>query len=80
MNEKLVKKFFEDPDWKLVEAMIMEFIHGLEDPTTIDTRERAEDVKAEIVGRKIAKESMMRFLTNSGMIRNSIEKSSNECE
>lgn len=45
--EKL-RKFYCDPDWKLVEQMFLDFINPLVSVTNVDIRDNATAVKGEI--------------------------------
>jgi hypothetical protein len=62
MNEIIKDKFFNDPDWKQVEALIESYIGDLKELDTIDDAQSAEHVKAELIGRKIAYQALRKFL------------------
>ena len=64
-----LKKFFLDPDWKECEDLLNGYIHDLEDASTIDIRQTAETVKAEIIGRQIARDRLRSFLSEVGFVR-----------
>lgn len=64
-----LKKFFLDPDWKECEDLLNGYIHDLEDASTIDINQSAETVKAEIIGRQIARDRLKSFLTEVGFVR-----------
>jgi hypothetical protein len=66
--DNLIKKFFSDPDWAQVEKMILDHIEPLLNMTTIDTTQPAEHVKAEIIGRTIAYNSLITFLNQSKLV------------
>lgn len=57
---KLEKKFFKDPDWKIVQKAIGEELIRLEGLSIINTKLPAEDVKCQVMGNQIAQ----RFLTD----------------
>ena len=75
MNQNL-KKFFNDPDWRICEDLLKGYIHDLEDATTIDTTQTAETVKAEIIGRQIARDRLKSFLIETGFIKEDIKNDS----
>lgn len=64
----LEKKFFNDPDWKQIENMLVGYITPLIDMSTVDTKQPAEHVKAEIIGRTLAYNSIVQFLNNSRVV------------
>lgn len=65
----LKDKFFSDPDWRAMEELILEYIEPLKDMSSVDTTQPAEHVKAEIVGRLKAYESLSKFLKDSQIIK-----------
>jgi len=67
INSKL-NKFFQDPDWLLVEEMISDYIEPLRDISTIDTNRPADAVMAEVAGRKITVEQLTKFLRDCRII------------
>ncbi len=69
--KELQTVFFEDPRWKGVEELILEFINPLLDMNTIDISQPAEAVKAEIIGRRLAHEQLFKFISQSKMIGHS---------
>lgn len=68
MDNKLYSKFFSDPDWALVEEMILKFIEPLKDSTTIDKTQPAEHVKAELIARELAYNALWDFLQTSHLV------------
>jgi hypothetical protein len=66
--QDLQSTFFQDPRWAEVEDMIMKFIDPLTDMNTIDLKQPAEHVKAEIIGRTIAYNSLKEFLTSTKVL------------
>jgi len=76
MNE-WQKKFFQDPDWSRVEAMIMKFIEPLKDMGTLDLKQPAEHVKAEILGRVYAYNALRDFLNQSHIISQPLKELKN---
>lgn len=78
MNPKLKEKFFSDPDWKLVEQMIMDFINPMIEMQDVDLTQPAEHVKAELIGRQKLYGRMTDFLQQSGLVGNpSVYKKTN---
>lgn len=73
----LREKFYKDPDWKTVESQILSYIEPLKDMGTLDLTQPAEHVKAEIVGRILAYNSLSKFLEESGMVKQKLTKYEN---
>lgn len=67
-NEKL-KKFYQDPDWVLVEEILLGKIASLESNKTIDPKQSAEVIAAEVRGRQIAAQELESFLVDSKLLR-----------
>ena len=65
------KRFLEDSEWYQVEEVISEFITPLLSIQDVDITARAEDVKAEIIGKKKAYEALEGFITSRGLVRSS---------
>jgi hypothetical protein len=65
---KLREKFFSDPDWVLVEELLLSFVEPLKDMSSIDTNQPAEHVKAEIIARTISFERIADFLEQTGIV------------
>lgn len=63
------KRFLQDPEWHLVEEMVMEFLAPLLDLSTIDKTQPAEHVKAELIAREFSYNSLINFVRTSGIIR-----------
>lgn len=64
----LIKQFYEHPDWRHVEDVIMTYANSLIEMADIDTSQKAEDVKAEVIGRLKAHETFCRFLNDSKIV------------
>lgn len=71
MPKEISKRFFADPEWHQVETLISEFIEPLMDMTTIDTKQPAESVKAEVIARSIAYNTMKQFLNQAKILGHS---------
>lgn len=66
--QSITARFFQDPEWKQVEDMILAHIEPLRDFNTIDLKQPAEHVKAEIIGRMIAYNSLSKFLSETKLV------------
>lgn len=66
--DTLTQKFFSDPDWSKIEEMLMTKINALKDFESIDTNQSAETVKAEVIGRRIAYNSLIDFLNETKIV------------
>lgn len=65
------KRFLEDPEWYQVEEVISEFVTPLLNIQDIDITASAEDVKAEIIGKRKAYEALEGFIRSRGLVRSS---------
>jgi len=72
MPKTIQERFFQDPEWHLVEECIQEFITPLLDMSTIDTSQPSENVKAEIIGRTLAHDTLWKFLEQSKLVKGGI--------
>jgi len=61
-------RFFNDPEWKQVEEMILAHIEPLKDFNTIDTKQPAENVKAEVIARMLAYNALSEFLKETRLV------------
>lgn len=78
MSMKTIRdRFINDPEWYLVEQLIREYIDPLLDMSTVDTKQPAENVKAEIIGRTLAYERLNEFLEQSKILGHSKPKDVN---
>lgn len=78
--KELQEVFFQDPRWAEVEDMIMKFIDPLTDMNTLDLKQPAEHVKAEIIGRTIAYNSLKDFLTSTKVLSRPMREIKNQFE
>ena len=67
--QKLKGKFFTDPDWKLMEELIREYIDPLQSVLTIKQDMSNDEIATEVRGRQIAYESLNNFLEQSQVLR-----------
>ena len=63
-----LSKLIQDPDWAKVEQLIEGYCEEVLDIKTIDLKQPAEDVKAELIGRIESYNSMTRFLNDTGIL------------
>ncbi len=69
-NIKILQdKFFSDPDWVHMEQLLLDYIEPLKDMNSVDTTQPAEHVKAEIIGRNLAYESIDKFIRDNKIVR-----------
>lgn len=68
IEKTLRQKFYNDPDWKHIEAKILSYIEPLLDLSTVDMTQKAENVKVEVKGRLIAHKTLLKFLDDCGII------------
>lgn len=68
MHKTIDKRFYEDPEWKQVEQLVESFIAPLLDMSSIDTDQPAENVKAEIIGRRLAYKCLRDFIEQSKLV------------
>lgn len=74
---KDLTSLMQDPRWKDVEAIIHNKIDPLMDFHSIDTTQPAEHVKAEIIARRIAYDSLADFLNETLLVERKIKKNNN---
>lgn len=78
--QELQTRFFQDPQWNEMEDIILKYINPLIDMSTIDTKQPAEHVKAEIIGRVLAYNTLTDFLNSSKIISREIKRYKNPFE
>lgn len=76
-SKLLIDKFFSDPEWKHIEDLILGYIEPLIDMNTVDYKQPAEHVKAELIGRVLAYQGLSKFLADSKIISQPIKKINN---
>lgn len=73
--ERVHQKFVSDPDWKIVEALLNQFIEPLKGIESIDTKGKSSDeVFAELVGRKLMIDGLTSFLSEVKLLKTSVTK------
>lgn len=68
------KKFFTDPDWFYVEEMLYKYVEPMNSVLDIDTTQSADNVKGEVIARKLMYEKLTKFLQETGMFRRVMSK------
>lgn len=69
--KEITKTFFEDPRWAGVEEMLLEHITPLLDMKTLDIKQPAEAVKAEVIGRLLAYDRLYSFMRQAKIVGSS---------
>lgn len=73
--ERIQQKFISDPDWKIVEALLNQFLEPLKSIDSIDTKGKSSDeVFAELKGRQITIEALSNFLAEVKLLKISVTK------
>ena len=78
--QELQTRFFQDPQWKEMEDLILKYIEPLIDMTSVDIHQPAEHVKAEILGRIYAYNALSDFLNSSKIISRTLKEIKNPFE
>lgn len=66
--QTITTRFFQDPEWKQVEEMILAHVEQLRDFSTLDLKAPAEHLKAEVIGRMYAYDALIKFLGDSKLV------------
>jgi len=66
--KKLTEKFFTDPDWSMMEELILEYIEPMASSMNINTKMSNDEIATEVRGRQLAYESLSKFLEDSKII------------
>ncbi len=69
-KQRIASKFFQDPDWVLVEKMLNEYLDPLTAVANIDATLSNDAVAAEVRGRQLSIERLGKFLRDCGILRN----------
>lgn len=75
--QTITTRFFTDPEWKQVEDMIMAHIEPLKDFNTIDLKQPAEHVKAEVIGRMLSYNALVKFLNETKLVNRELKEYKN---
>lgn len=80
MDEKtthLIKQFYDHPDWRHVEDVIIKYANSLIQMDEIDLSQPSEDVKAQVIGRLLAYETFCKFVNDSKIVGRELPKPKN---
>lgn len=73
--ERIHQKFVSDPDWRIVEALLNQFIEPLKSIDSIETTGKSSDeVFAELRGRQITYDALSNFLSEVKLLKTSVTK------
>lgn len=73
--QRIHQKFVSDPDWKIVEALLNQFLEPLLDIRSIETKGKTSDeVFAELMGRKLTADALSNFLSEVRLLKTSVTK------
>lgn len=74
--QRIHEKFISDPDWRIVETLIEQFIEPLKSIETLETEGKtADQVFAQLEGRKISVNAMSSFLNELRLVKTGVTKS-----
>lgn len=77
--QRIHDKFISDPDWKIVEALLNQFIEPLKTVEGIDTKGKtADEVFALVEGRKIAIDCLSNFLSEVKLLKIGVTKTQSD--
>lgn len=62
-------KFVLDPDWVVIEDLILSYVAPLHSIDDIDTSLDSDTVRAEVIARKVASQKLEKFLTDMGLVK-----------
>ena len=72
-----ITKIIQDPEWPKIEKMVLAYAEEQLNIRTIDLKQPAEHIKAELIGRVKAYNSMTQFLEDSKIVSNKITSINN---
>jgi len=64
-----LNKFVADPDWFLVEDILMSYIDPLKSVSSIDMKASNDQIASEVRGRQIAIEGLTKFLNEMKIVK-----------
>lgn len=62
-------KFVSDPEWHLVEDILMSYIDPLKSVSSIDTKLSNDQIASEVRGRQIAIDGLTKFLNDMKIVK-----------
>jgi hypothetical protein len=73
--ERIHQKFVSDPDWRIIEQLLEQFMEPLKYVDNIDTKGKtADEVFALVEGRKLAIDSLNNFLSEIRLLKTAVTK------
>lgn len=73
--QRIHQKFLSDPDWRIVEELLNQFLEPLKSIDSIDTKGKTSDeVFAELRGRQLTSDALRNFLSETNLIKSSVKK------
>lgn len=66
--KKLNEKFFTDPDWAMMEELILSYIDPLKSVETINAKMSNDQIATEVRGRQISYDALYRFLQDAKVV------------
>jgi hypothetical protein len=69
----LTARFFEDPEWKHVEDMLLAKMASLEEITDKDLKEYRGHIEEQIIGRRLAYNVLKEFLQETKLVNKEIK-------
>lgn len=73
--QRIQEKFVSDPDWKIVEELLNQFIEPLKSIDSIDTEGKTSDeVFAELKGNQTTYRVLSDFLNETKLLKNAVTK------
>lgn len=79
--ERIHQKFVSDPDWKIVEALLNQFLEPLLDIRSIETSGKTSDeIFAELMGRKLTADALSSFLSEVRLLKTSVTKNTEKAQ
>jgi len=73
--ERIHQKFVSDPDWRIVEQLLEQFMEPLKYVDNIDTKGKtADEVFALVEGRKLAIDALNNFISEIRLLKTTVTK------
>lgn len=71
-QKRISEKFFNDPDWALVEQMIVQYLEPLTGVDSVDTKRTNDEIATDVRARQLAIENLGKFLKDCRILRKQI--------
>jgi hypothetical protein len=78
VQKRLYEKFYSDPDWPVFVEQFTKHLEPLMDMTTVDTTQPAEHVKAEVIARSLAYNTLADMINATEISTRKIERKVNQ--